>query len=295
MKRSLLLALILLLILFSAHAATVCGDYSYIVQPDGTARITDYSGTDTHVVIPETLDGLTVTCIGDSAMDRNETIESVYIPDTVTVIQDYAFWYDTNLTSIRLSQNLTSIGNDAFRQCGISSIEIPDSVTEMSSTPFGACMDLTEIVFSPENTRFRFEDGALIDATNHRFLGILPALAKEECVVPSDVTEIGNSAFSWCEALRSVILPEGVTRVNGLAFDHLENLTSITLPGTLTFIGYKAFNELPTLETLVIPAGVTQMRENAFRACPRLTLTVSADSFALDYAVKYRIPHIIAD
>ena len=80
------------------------GDYEYALLDDGTIEITKYNGSADHLAIPATLDGKTVTDIGDDAFARCSSLTSVSIPNSVTAIGDYAFSDCPNLT-LTVSRN----------------------------------------------------------------------------------------------------------------------------------------------------------------------------------------------
>ena len=92
-------------------------DYAYRVLEDGTAEITRYSGEDKALKIPETLDGKTVTSIGNQAFRDCSFLTSVELPDSVTSIGDRAFYDCSTLTSIELPDSVTSIEDEAFEGC----------------------------------------------------------------------------------------------------------------------------------------------------------------------------------
>ena len=91
-------------------------DFEYEVD-DGKVTITDYTGAGGDVVVPDTIDGRPVTCIGDNAFCYCTGLTSITLPDSLTVIGNYAFYGCTNLTSITLPNSLITIGEWAFYGC----------------------------------------------------------------------------------------------------------------------------------------------------------------------------------
>ena len=114
-------------------------DYSYTSSGTGIT-ITGYSGEGGAITIPDEIDGLPVTSIGDYAFRGCTGLTSVTIPDSVTSIGDRAFYLCTGLTSVRIGSSVTSIGNFAFYLCtGLTSVTIPDSVTSIGDFAFRGC------------------------------------------------------------------------------------------------------------------------------------------------------------
>ena len=72
--------------------------YSYVIEDDGTVTLTRYSGTDTDIVIPQSIDGKMVTSIGWSAFSDCSGLTSISIPEGVTSIGEDAFSLCDNLT-----------------------------------------------------------------------------------------------------------------------------------------------------------------------------------------------------
>lgn len=87
------------------------GDFTYSVLSDNTAQITGYSGTAANLIVPDKLDGYTVTEIGKLCFSGNITLVSLKLPDTVTRIGTRAFAYCTNLASINYPLHLESAGD----------------------------------------------------------------------------------------------------------------------------------------------------------------------------------------
>lgn len=196
-----------------------CGDnlqwsyYNRTLTISGTGDMYDYDsfatpwvGTINSVVI-----GSGVTSIGSNAFNQ-ENISSVSIPDTVTRIGSYAFYYCQNLTSVTLPDSVTEIGAKAFSQCeALTSINIPAGVTQIPSYAFAYCTALTSVS------------------------------------IPDGLTQIGSYAFSDCRALTSITIPAGVTLIDSYAFFGCTGLTSAHFRGAPPAIGYNAFQSCSKL------------------------------------------------
>ena len=74
-----------------AQNATAAKDFGYYEDVDGTITITKYYGSDTEVVVPETIDGKSVTSIGATAFSMCRSLASIGIPSSVTSIGAWAF------------------------------------------------------------------------------------------------------------------------------------------------------------------------------------------------------------
>ena len=272
------------------------GDYEYALLDDGTIEITKYNGSADHLAIPATLDGKTVTAIGDCAFARCSSLTSVSIPDSVTSFGDGAFFACDSLTSIT----------------------IPDSVVQIGENPFTSCSSLKIISVSPEHLYFAAIDGVLFRKADKALISY-PAGIKSPAYtipqgitsieveafsrcksltnvsIPDSVTSIGDSAFDFCKSLTSVSIPDSVTSIGDSAFYCCSSLTSVSIPDSVTSIGDYAFAGCSSLTSVSIPNSVTAIGDRAFARCSNLTLTIPRNSYAAEYAKTNNIPYTYPD
>ena len=280
-------------------------DFEYSILDDGTVKITDYTGSDSKLVIPSTIDGKkvtsiggyafeyctsltsitipnSVTSIGDWAFDECASLTSITIPDSVTSIGDSAFEYCKSLTSITIPNSVTSIGDTAFYNCiSLTSITIPNSVTSIGHAAFGYCTSLTSITIPNSVTSIGYDafyDTPWLKAQQEKnplviVNGILidGTAASGNVVIPNSVTSIGDYAFSDCTSLTSITIPNSVTYIGKWAFEDCTSLTSITIPNSVTSIGDWAFEDCTSLTSITIPNSVTSIGYEAFYDTPWLT------------------------
>ena len=154
----------------SVQVQSVQGDFEYTVS-DGTVTITKYTGTGGDVTVPETIDGMAVTVIGESAFAEHTDVTRVAMPDNVTEVRSNAFANCTALNKINLPSGLTYLGHSAFRGCtSLTEIEIPASLEKTANEydytgPF-AQSGLKEVAFEEGTTQIAerlFKDCAALE------------------------------------------------------------------------------------------------------------------------------------
>ena len=161
--------------------------------------------------------------------NANFTIQKIRFLDNVTSIGEEAFRYCTHLTDITIPEGVISIGNEAFACCTrLTSITIPNSVTSIGMKAFAYCTELTNITIPDSITQI--EDYTFRNCNNLTHV-----------TIPNGVTEIGDFAFSGCTNLTSIMIPDSVTSIGIGAFENCSGLTSIMIPNSVTKIGYWAF------------------------------------------------------
>ena len=183
------------------------------------ARAAETSGT-TGDVNWSYADGvLTLSGTGATATDYGKTgqpwqsymtkITKVVAEEGVTVLGKNLFYGASALTDVSLPEGLTAIGNECFRESGIETIRLPESLGELGAGVFRGCTKLTEIT------------------------------------IPDNVTTMGRTVFYGASALKTVVLGGAGSKLTTLGdqiftTDALESLTVPASVTTLTDKGGKA-------------------------------------------------------
>ena len=225
--------------------------YIYILEEDGTAAITGYTGKEKKLVIPSQLDGHTVTSLRYRAFYEAKMITEVVIPDTVKTIGSYCFDWCTGLQSVSLPDGLESIGGSAFYYCKkLSKINIPDSVTKAGEGLFAGCAALKEITLSPDHPLLVMANGALFNRVDSVLLWY-PASGKDkEYTVPEGTKGIGLQAFFETK-VEKIVLPDSVEILSSGAFSGCDKLKTVNIPPKVTEVN-DLFSLCKCLESIVV-------------------------------------------
>ena len=92
----------------------------------------------------------------------------------------------------------------------------------------------------------------------------------QSITIPNGVTSISENAFSDCHSLQSINISDGITSISANAFYNCYSLQSINIPNSVTSIGVYAFYNCQSLQSITIPDGVTSIGSGAFSGCHSL-------------------------
>jgi hypothetical protein len=230
--------------------------------------ITKYTGNAARVDIPEQIQSLPVTSIGDRALGYCMNLVSITIPSSVTSIGNGAFKECSSLTGVTIPSSVTVIGEEAFMYCGgLANITIPSSVTSIGERAFYYCTKLIIITVDKLNPAYASVDGVLFDKNMQTIITYPAGKDAESYTIPSSVTVIGVGAFGGTGGLTSIIIPSSVTDIKDGAFWSCVSFTNVVIPSSVKSIGYSAFGSCYDLANITIPSSVTSIASNAFREC----------------------------
>ena len=253
------LAMLLTLLPTTAFAANITYNqkqdgYTYAINHDeGYSFISNYTGTEENVEIPETLGGYPVKTI--YLMQGGKDMVSVRIPASVTKIGESAFYNLKNLKTVTFApgSQLETIVRTAFSDSGVTTIELPDSLKTIGYGAFTSCHGLKNMT------------------------------------IPSGVETIGENAFLNCRYLETISIPASVTSIGKSVFDSCSNLKTIEYAGTKE--KWDALTNGVNLG-IASTQNVTYNFKNG-RETATVTFDVNADNLGTTGIVEVPLPQIV--
>lgn len=175
-----------------------------------------------------------VKIIGKRAFENTQQLEYVNLPESVSEIQDGAF-YNSGIKGIVLGDNVVAIGQNAFAMCkSLKSFKVPCGLVSINHRLFYGCCEL------------------------------------EEVIIPEGVTSIGTEAFFGCSLLREISLPKELVAIESGAFEGCKSLKDFPLPSNISAIEARTFKGCNCFEDVIIPSNILKIGTEAFGACKRL-------------------------
>ncbi|MBQ7584370.1 MAG: leucine-rich repeat protein, partial [Lachnospiraceae bacterium] len=160
-----------------------------------TGTVTWMQKTVTEAVIPEEIDGVKVTAIGDWATPQSESFVRLELPDTVTSVGE-GLCQKSGITDVSLPSGISSLPKYCFRYCDfLESVTVPGNVKKLDNCCFQYCKSLKTVT------------------------------------IGAGVAEIGQNSFEGCPALETLSMPSSLKKIGSYAFRSCSRLENVTYDG----------------------------------------------------------------
>lgn len=195
-----------------ALAAALCLCAGACARNGGHPANSGTSGAESFASLPSTQEGSEIPAPPADTEGDTPSDDFIYkspddAPDEI-VIRKYKGWSTTVIVPAEIEgKPVTAIGGSAFAFSGVTSVTIPDSVTDIGPAAFCDCASL-----------------------RHVELG-------------NSVTLIGDKAFYDCRKLTGIVLPDSVSSIGAQAFYGCSALTALTVPDGVSSAGTQLFND----------------------------------------------------
>ena len=222
---------------FTVYDCRICGDHVETVVPSLGHVLENEICKNCGIVVNYDLaytlidNGKAYSVSGIGTCSSKDLIIPAYIDGIpVTEIGEKAF-LDSPIESIELPATLTVVQAYAFEHSKLNCISLNSGVSEFKTSAFA---DLDELY---------------------------------RIVIPSNVTVIGTAAFNSCDNLKEVVLSDGLIKIDGFAFAYCWNLVDIIIPGTAERLESGAFQGCDSLKSIVLPSSLNYLGSGIFKFC----------------------------
>ncbi|HOU09959.1 MAG TPA: S8 family serine peptidase, partial [Clostridiales bacterium] len=191
--------------------------YTYAVS-GSSAKILGYAGTDAALNVMGRLGGYPVVSIGEYAFAGNDKMQSLTLPNSLTVIGQRAFYMCRELKTATLGSGLSGLNENVFDACG----------------------KLASVAVDAGNPSLSSANGMLYNRDKTRLI-LCPEGRTGTVAIPAGVTLIGDYAFEDCGLLADVLFPQSLKEIGEGAFLGCGELMAFDIPDSVVKIGWDAF------------------------------------------------------
>ncbi|MBR3508568.1 MAG: leucine-rich repeat protein [Lachnospiraceae bacterium] len=295
------------------------GELIYQLYKDH-ATLLSYTGTDTHLELPNRVQNRYVTeiapyafsdlavvqgadalplrsirfpnrlqKIGAGAFQNCVSLEVLDLPSAMDVIGSKAFYHCIGLKEVKLPSGIRTMGAYVFAECsGLNQVTLPSNVNTIGKGVFACCESLEKIVLSSANSHYKMTDGALYTKSGKLLLSV-PAKKTGSFTVGKETKKIASDCFSYSR-LSEVVLPEGLETIENYAFYGAISLRVPAFPESLRSVGryafYAGWNQLKLSEAakgvqeIRIGKNVTTIGREAFAGFVERRFSVDAENLS---------------
>lgn len=258
-------------------------DYLEYREEDGEITIVGLTQSGQHVteiVIPNEINGKTVTKIDYRAFASSNVVKFIANND-LKIIDSFAFYNCNELTTVKLNENLETVGLKAFKGSGLKEINIPSNLKNIGYAAFNSnALETVELpsdytnldiqMFSPlapwltkldyNNTGLCIVNGVLIYNQD---------VNTDEVELPKHVKIIGKRAF-YDNELITITFNEGLEIIKQEAFSGCNQLEELNFPESLREIDFRAFYNTNSVDYIKFEGNglnIENIENNAFEVC----------------------------
>lgn len=192
-------------------------EYTLVGTPS-RAVINKYTGSDTRLILPETVGGYPLTNISPSAFSEYTRLEYIKLPANAWSVSAKLFAKCTSLKYI-------DVHEDNSKMVSVDGVVYNKSMTSILAFPNGV------------GGSYTIADGVVSIGTYAFF----ECTYLSEIIMPNSVESVYREAFYRCMELDKVHMSNNLTAIDDRAFSYCDDLTALNLPFTLSYIGDDAF------------------------------------------------------
>lgn len=245
--------------------------------------------------------------IGRKAFMSCNALADITIPESLDKINDDAFngCYEFKVdnfkgsylgsralsgcktSGIKLSENLSYIGYEAFADSVMESMFIPASDINMADGAF-VHANISSYTVSDDNPYFTVKDGVLYSKDMTVLVSYPSFKEAETFTLPESVKTISNYAFSNSGKLKEIIFNNKLEKIGDYAFNGVVEVKTFDIPKTVNEIGTGAFSDCVSMTSFKVPEGINTIKSNTFESCSALEKIEIPESVEIieDYAFK---------
>ena len=255
----------------------------------------------------------TATLVKVASVDKDFIVRGSFkigeITYKVTAIDKSVFKDKKSIVSLKIEENIKTIGANAFQNCvNLEKIELPSTMTEIGECAFDNCTRLSHVVsrvkspfpingnvfaesiyptaklYVPTVTSADYKTTAGWENFKTILVGDMKVVIQDDityyCVQGPNIATLVKASTSAAEVTIPASVKDGeitynVADVGAYAFSGIGSLKKLTISKGVKSIGTGAFQNCSNLEKVVLPASLSSIDDYAFDKCNRLTLVMS--------------------
>ena len=224
---------------------------------------------------------------------NNPNLITIYLPNTIKKIDEYAFDNFKGLKTVLIGNSTTNIEKYAFRGCGITIIEIPKSVTKIAEYAFSECRELENLIICGGRNHISISEKAFADCMiKEIYLGrncscynsyyvqspFYELDSLQNVLIGKQVSRIYDRAFSNCGLLKELKIEDSADSIEIESNFYESPIENLYLGRNIVESLERPFSDMETLKNVQIGDSVTRINKYAFSGCIGLNAIVIPDS-----------------